>query len=160
MIVVINGYPLSGKDEFVKLFGEISHLPTLNVSSVDKVKEIAEEFGWNGKKDKAGRKFLSDLKKAYVEYCDGPNKYVIEKDSYDKVIFYHCREPEEIEKLVSTYKNVTTVLIRRFNNTEFKNDSDTHVEEYPYEYIIENNADLELLKKSVKTFYELWKENI
>ena len=62
-IIVINGYPMSGKDEFTTYCKEILKRKTIqsyNISTVDKVKEIAKLMGWDGEKTPKARKFLSD----------------------------------------------------------------------------------------------------
>ena len=51
----------------------------LNVSTVDKVKEIAAECGWDGVKSPKNRKFLSDLKDLLTEWGDVPYKDIERK---------------------------------------------------------------------------------
>ena len=69
-IFIINGSGGVGKDTFVELVSEFASI--MNFSSVDKVKDIAKEIGWNGTKTEKDRKFLSDLKILTAEYCDMP----------------------------------------------------------------------------------------
>jgi len=175
-IVVINGSGEAGKDTFVMFFKEnIYHRKivdgyiigdTYNISSVDKVKEIARKMGWNGTKDNTGRKFLSDLKDIWTEYNDGPfrsiitsvnfhlsksNKTPLQK-MYDGIFFLHIREPHEIQKIKDFYEDeCTTLLIRRHQN-DFTNHADSNVENYEYDYIVENYGTLDDLKKSVDKF--------
>jgi len=159
MIVVVNGFPLSGKDEFVKfciLYLKTKSIKGYNKSSVDKVKKIAKEMGWDGNKDPKSRKYLSDIKDLYTWYCDGPTKDIIDfSENNDGIIFFHCREPKEIEKLVNKKIDTKTLLIRRFEYTTCDtNHADIYVEEYSYDYIIENIEGLDLLKKSAEKFIE------
>ena len=101
-----------------------------NISTVDFVKEVATMCGWDGTKTPKNRKFLSDLKDLLTEWDDVPfNKIIdtidtwayerIAEGEYDRsLVFVHCREPKEIEKLVEHYNIddediVTTLLIRR-----------------------------------------------
>jgi hypothetical protein len=76
-IVIINGSAETGKDKFVKIFKDkFENLRVKNISSVDKVKSVAEiAFGWNGKKDDKSRKILSDMKRVWSEFNDVTNKY-------------------------------------------------------------------------------------
>ena len=61
-IIVINGYPESGKDTFVNLCKNIvGESFVKNISTVDFVKEVAMLCGWDGTKTPKNRKFLSDL---------------------------------------------------------------------------------------------------
>ena len=169
-VVIINGIGGSGKDTFVKFCQELLDAKAdiyprcLNVSTVDYVKEIAAYCGWNGEKDPASRKFLSDLKKAMAEWRDLPVQDVKNKlDTYsvatqwydikDCVAFVHCREPKEIERLVEEL-DATTLLIRReaAENIQQINDSDNNVLHYAYDYTIYNNGDLNWLKDEAKIY--------
>lgn len=77
-IFVINGSGGTGKDTFVSLVSiELNDIfrrfhTVINFSSVDKVKEIAKEIGWDGGKTERDRKLLSDLKILTSNYCDMP----------------------------------------------------------------------------------------
>ena len=129
-VVIINGIGGSGKDTFVEICQELLETDELvnrclNISTVDYVKEIAGYCGWNGEKDPASRKFLSDLKKAMTEWRDLPVmdiKAELNRFSQickwsgveDTVAFVHFREPEEIARLVKELKS-TTIHIRREN---------------------------------------------
>lgn len=63
-IFIINGSGGVGKDTFVELVStelndRLKKFHTvLNFSSVDKVKEIAKEIGWDGKKNRKKQKVL------------------------------------------------------------------------------------------------------
>ena len=111
-IFIINGSGGVGKDTFVELVStELNDMlkkfhTVINFSSVDRVKEIAREIGWEGEKLEKDRKFLSDLKILTSEYCDMPfesmkNKVTeFIKDEESKFLFLHIREPEEITRAV------------------------------------------------------------
>lgn len=167
-IVIINGTAQTGKDKFVKIFKDkFQNLRVKNISSVDKVKIIAElAFGWNGKKDEKSRKLLSDMKKVWSEYNDGPTKYIFEKIDIDtkyclennkliknNVYFLHIREPEEIEKIKNKYGQIcTTLLIKKDNVLVPDNYSDKSVYNYKYDYVVDNNGDFKKLEKMVMKF--------
>lgn len=169
-IIIINGSSKAGKDKFVKLFKyEHDDLRVKNYSSIDKVKSIAEiAFGWNGKKDEKSRKMLSDIKKAWSEFNNGPTNDIINKIKIDiqysidnkkdkeNIYFVHIREPEEINKIKNIYKNeCITLLIKKDNNGDIPNNySDKNVDNYKYDIIIENNGNLDDLKSKVDDFYK------
>ncbi len=151
-IIVINGTGGSGKDTFVEFamkYGKI-----VNFSSIDKVKEIARLIGWNGQKTEKDRKFLSDLKRLTTEYNDMAYHSVEEAikefyDSENQVLFIHIREPEEIKRVVDTF-GAKTLLVKRIGLANIEsNYSDANVENYPYDFIIENttleNLDLQAM---------------
>ena len=156
-IVIINGTGGSGKDTFVEFVSKYNKV--VNVSSVDKVKEIATLMGWDGTKDEKSRKFLSDLKKLATDYNEMPlmdMKEKVEKfkNSDNELMFLHIREPEEIEKAKDEF-GALTLLIKRENHETIKsNYSDANVENYDYDYII-NNTTLEELEKCAKDFYKM-----
>lgn len=155
-IVVVNGSGGSGKDTVVDFAMEILKESNIDrCSSVDIVKEIAKLFGWDGTKDDKTRKLISDLKDIWTEYNNGPFEYI--RDRYETVnsdiLFVFVREPNEIQKLVDSYGDyVITLLIRRPNIETFNNHADMKVEEYNYDYIIENDGTFDDLKHNIKLF--------
>ena len=110
-IIIINGMGGSGKDSFVKACQNID--PTIqNISSVNYVKQVAHELGWDGVKDTKGRRFLSDLKMALSAYNDAPFIMTIKDiEDYDKdaMVFVHIRESDDIDK----YKTIMATLSQR-----------------------------------------------
>ena len=168
-VIVINGMPRAGKDEFVN-FCQKYKLWCTNISAVDFVKDVATFCGWNGEKTPKNRAFLSDLKALLIEWDDVPFKKVAEAArlyearalSYDfssdeVLVFVHCREPEEIDKFVERM-NAKTLLIRRpaIENVEQSNSSDAEVFNYDYDYVINNDGTLqELVMKAIQFLTEL-----
>lgn len=164
-IVVVNGFPQVGKDEFVRCcLSELGAFGKL-ISTVDFVKEIAARCGWDGTKTPQNRKFLSDLKDLLTNWGDVPYKKTLQEidmfkfdlnywDVSDKgVIFIMCREPKEIERFEREL-NAKSVLIRRAS-AEFKqqsNHADSEVLNHKYDYIIENNDTIDELKEKAKEF--------
>jgi len=168
LILIIDGLPNSGKDTFYKNI-KFSMCDNKNVifntiSTVDYIKEIAKEhFAWDGIKDEKGRKLISDLKQASMEYNLQPFNKVINKiddfiNMYEKTnIIYvvHSREPEDISRFGTYYRdNFITVLIKSNRSKRFENDSDlpAKIASYPYDYVLENNGSLEDFKKECDEF--------
>lgn len=166
-IYVINGAAGSGKDTFVELCRKFTgDAFLLNISTVDKVKEIATACGWDGTKTPENRKFLSDLKALLTDWADVPLNDMIQKierfkrgfEIYDisddrAIVFIHCREPEEIRKLVKAL-SARTLLIRRASaeNITASNQSDAGVLDYEYDIHINNNGSLEELERTAEVF--------
>lgn len=158
---ILNGRGGSGKDLFVDLCAK--HVPKymcFNVSTVDRVKEIAKFCGWEGGKDEKDRKFLSDLKQLLADYSDLPHQSVLRQLAFYKadlerhglnpdnaIAFIHCREPEAIERLRKQLDAVT-VLIRRpcLENHAYGNVSDDGVANYGYHFTIINDGTVEDLE--------------
>ena len=164
-IVVVNGFPQVGKDEFVRCcLSELGAFGKL-ISTVDFVKEIAARCGWDGTKTPQNRKFLSDLKDLLTNWGDVPYKKTLQEIDMFKfdlncwnvpdkgVVFIMCREPEEIERFEREL-NAKSVLIRRAS-VEFEqqsNHADSEVLNHKYDYIIENNSTVDELKEKAKEF--------
>ncbi len=188
-VVIINGCGGVGKDTFVdqcrryysyKTREESVVFKIINYSTVDKIKEIAKKLGWDGGKTEKDRKFLSDLKELTSEYNDFSYNETIRriKEEYKessenykitnsvsiihKVLFIHCREPKDIQRIVTFCKtefndpkvfDIHTLLIR--NNrvkTITSNIADANVENYKYDYIIDNNSNIQSLEEKAWNF--------
>jgi len=157
-IYIMNGFPGSGKTTFEKCVGNLVKHVSI-ISTIDPIKKIAYDFGWNGEKDAKGRKLLADLKRAWVTYDDQPFRYIgyelngIDYDYPDCVVFIDSREPEEIKELCERFE-AKSVLIRRASveNKDQSNDSDKNVLDYNYDIIIENNGDLGDLALAAENF--------
>lgn len=165
-VFVINGSGGVGKDTFVRLVSvELNNIlkrfhTVDNFSSVDKIKEIAREIGWDGQKTEKDRKFLSDLKSLASDYCDMPfrtmrEKIIQFKKSEENIfLFLHIREPREIERAVGEFHAKTILVMRDSIGHIISNTSDKNVFTYEYDYIIENNGTAEELMEKAKKFVQ------
>lgn len=163
-IFVINGSGGVGKDTFVELMSvelndRLKRFHTVvNFSSVDKVKEIAREIGWDGKKSEKDRKFLSDLKLLTSEYCDMPFKSMRNKvneflnDEESICLFLHIREPEEIKRVADEFGAKSILIVRDSVTHIISNVSDKNVFDYHYDFVIDNNSAIEDLRNKVRQF--------
>lgn len=156
-IIIINGCGGVGKDTFVDLCKEFARVR--NISSVDKVKDAAKILvGWNGEKDDKSRKFLSDLKQMSVDYNDYPLTYIKEqaeefrKNGYETIMFIHIREISEIEKVKNAVGAKTLLVTNNRVEKINTNVSDANVENYIYDFYIENNGTLEELRDIAENF--------
>ena len=129
-VVVINGKPRSGKDTFVDACDSICGVYVDSASTVDFVKDIAAQCGWDGSKTAKNRQFLSDLKDLLTKWDDVPFRDVSkaitiaqhefeeyywtpnEQDEELGLFFVHSREPEDIQRWVDTYDAVTLKIER------------------------------------------------
>lgn len=164
-VVVINGSGGSGKDTFVGFVSKI--VPTVNVSSVDKVKEAASVLGYEGGKSEKDRQFLNTIKNASVQYNDFPFKDIVSAigkflTSNNEVLFIHIREPKEINKvksLLNSYLSVVvhfmTVLVQNSNvPMVVSNEADANVNEYKYDYVVDNSGTIADLKEEAESFVD------
>ena len=159
-VVVINGRGGSGKDTMIE--GVARYCKVKNVSSVDKIKEIAKLCGWDGQKDDNSRAFLAGLKKVCADYNDLPLKELLNayneymRDDND-ILFVHIREASEIEKFYqSVNRNVFSVLVTRSSvNKYYGNAADDGVENFCYNLQFLNDGDIE--ERQEAFVYELLK---
>ena len=169
-IYIVNGAPGSGKTTFEKIVQELyGEEDVWILSTVDRVKAAAEVLGWDGTKTPENRKFLSDLKDLWTEWRDGPFLYV--QDNLEKIkrwyqiwdvshnmaiVFIDSREPWEIERFAKEL-NAQTILIKRPSGADDErilNHADRDVEQYKYDYVIDNSSDLENLKNECELFLD------
>ena len=178
-VVVVNGRPGCGKTTFELKCRELVNTSSTFwvdenkrmvvdiISTVDFVKQIAKECGWNGVKTPENRKFLSDLKDLLTRWNDVPYQKIIDHieymnefgRQYDWILFVDCREPVEIQKLKERL-NATTVLVRRLGDetSETSNHADANVFDYEYDYTIKNYGDLSDLTIECIAFLDYMKE--
>lgn len=165
-VFIINGSGGHGKDAFIEALNNQFAKKVLigNYSSVSKVKKIAKAIGWNGEKTERDRKFLSDLKQLTIAYNDMPlndlkeyAKSFMGDDEFNKMLFFHIREPEEIKKAINAFKeyNVKTILVKRDSVKHIAtNPADGSVYDYDYDIVINNNGTLLDLYMTAFYFFE------
>lgn len=158
-IIIVNGFPASGKDLFVDLcikeLGNNYNIKAEKFSSVANTKRAAKILGWNGRKTEKDRNALSELKDLSSTYWNGPFLSICEKINElknNEWLFVFIREPDEIEKVVNKFPDAITVFVDRDNHLVINNHADQNVTNYNYTLIIDNNGDIDNLKQSVEVF--------
>jgi len=161
-VIIINGSARSGKDKFVNFFKKNYEHKCVNWSTIDEVKQISiEKFGWNGKKSDKARLFLSEMKRIWTEFNNGPflnmvndiSEHLGYQADKDVIYFIHCREPQEIQKFVNQYgDDCITILLERHDRRIPDNNSDKNVKNYKYDYVINNNGVKKDLEKEAIEF--------
>ena len=159
-IFITNGSAENGKDTFAELLSK--YILVFKYSSINIVKEMFEVVGvTKDEKTEKKRKLWSDGKDLLTEYDDIPFKDVtsivtsFKNNEIDAdVLLIDIREPEEIARAVQTF-GAKTILIRNPNAKKIEsNHADRDVENYNYDYIIENDGTLEQLDKMAYLFSE------
>lgn len=172
-IIIINGHGGAGKDQFINYFKEFAGASyVLNISTVDYIKRVALDLGWNYDKDDLSRRYLSELKDMATYWGDIPYWDVTHKTTtfyqdlegygveHRGFVFIHCREPNEIKRLCNAFDNrfkTLALLIRRPTDKIYGNHADDEVENYKYDYIINNDSNLDDLKHKAEEFYNIIK---
>ena len=156
-VFILNGVGTSGKGVFAEFVGK--YIPTHKYSIIDLPKEAAKVLGWTGGKDEKDRRFLSDIMDLSTEYNDSPFRDVLSVVTDFKnnllegeVLFVDMRDPKDIARAVETF-GAETILIRNPNVEKIEsNHADANVEDYTYDYIIENDGTLGQLDVMAKFF--------
>lgn len=153
-IVVINGSGGVGKSTFIRLCGDISTRPVVELSTIDFPKKVAAYCGWKGTKTEKDRKFLSDLKDALIAWDDIPFRMVHEEVAQfqDHLIFINCREPWEVERLKRSLNASTLLIVRPAVATITSNHADANVAMYDYDYVLQNKGNLGDLTEKATNF--------
>ena len=171
-LIIISGKSGSGKDTAADFFSEklqARNLRILNIHFADLVKIYAlVYYKWNGEKDEAGRALLqkigTEMMRAYdkdywativAEFIDAAN------DDFDIALIPDWRFINEYERVCDYNADVYSIRIERYNQdgTEYSNPnmteaqknhiSETELDKFAFDYIIENRGELEDLKDSV-----------
>lgn len=157
-VYVTSGSAGNGKDTFAEFLSK--YISVFKYSSIDLVKEMFETVGISkDNKTEKKRKLWSDGKDILTQYDDIPFKDIasIVTDFKNnkietEVLLIDIREPEEIARAVETF-GAETILVRKPDAKKIEsNHADRDVENYEYDYIIENDGTLEQLERVAKLF--------
>lgn len=180
-VVIINGKPQSGKDTFCKYAqgycDDDESANTLIISSVDPLKEMLTQLGWDGTKTDKIRDMLMNMKQLWVQNQDGPTMFLFNNilefhkacTGEDNIVFVHIREPEEIKKLVNALTgfesmgiDVISLLVIREGGEDTPNqpaetrrsDDEALINSYEYDVTINNDGDLIKLQELAAEFVD------
>lgn len=180
-VVIINGKPQSGKDTFCKYAqgycDDDESANTLIISSVDPLKEMLTQLGWDGTKTDKIRDMLMDMKQLWVQNQDGPTMFLFNNilefhkacTGEDNIVFVHIREPEEIKKLVNALTgfesmgiDVISLLVIRKGGEDTpdqpaetrRSDDEALINNYEYDVTINNDEDLIKLQELAAEFVD------
>ena len=171
-VICISGHARSGKDTFAKylrrLMYENGETKVLIAHYADLVKYVCKQFfGWDGKKDEAGRSLLQKVGTDIVRAKDPTYwiRFIVDMlelfdGTWNYVIIPDCRFPNEIEYLRGLGYNVIHIRIERddFDN-ELTDKQKSHPSEIALDgtepdFLIRNNGSLLQLIKAAITFLE------
>lgn len=158
-VIVINGYPESGKDVFVEMCREL-YPNSYNLHASDPAKDALVEVGWDGEKTPEARQTLSMMVSMSWKY-GVVLKYVrdmVLRSRKDSIIFVHCREYENVCTLKREF-NALTLFIDRAStyiniDDELSSKADREAGQYKelYDCTITNNAAMDSLRKEAELF--------
>lgn len=167
-VILISGSARFGKDSTAFMMKELLEKQkkrVLIIHYADNLKLFAKNyFGWSGQKDQKGRELLQWLGTDVVRknYEDTWVDMIVAllkgiKTLYDYVIIPDVRFPNEIDKMCDNFNCITVRVIRpNFDNglteEQKKHPSETALDNYPMEYELINDGDLEKLLDTTRTF--------
>lgn len=163
-IIIVNGHPKSGKTQLELYLAK--HTNAIIYSSITPVKEYAKKyFGWSGNEDdktEEWRRLFAELKRMLVAEFDyifkdlsfQVNKF--QRDTKADLLLVDSREPEEIERFKNCFQAVTVFVKNDRVEKITSNNADANVENYKYDYYIDNNSTLDdLEQKAIEFIKEL-----
>ena len=167
-VILISGHAMNGKDTVASILRdelESEGARVLIAHFADAVKYVCKTFfGWNGQKDEKGRTLLQYVGTDVVRKQD-PNFWIVFladilsffTGNWDYVLIPDTRFPNEVD----TMRLVFDAKHLRVNRPNFesplteeqrRHPSETALDGYYADYIIENDGDLDKLKNSVEVF--------
>lgn len=166
-IICLSGSAGSGKDTAAVAMEKIlveQGKSVLVTHNADLLKFIcASFFGWNGEKDEYGRSLLQQVGTGAVRSRNPDywvdfliDMFVMFGDHWDYVLIPDCRFPNEIDKLIKTGFDVTSVYIKRpvfeskLTAEQQSHASETAMNGYEFDYGILNDGSLDELKNKVE----------
>ena len=173
-IINISGKAQHGKDTtaiILKEQLETKNKKVLIAHYADLLKYEAKQFfNWDGNKDERGRQLLQYMGTDVIR-AKNPNYWVgfikefIEmfQDDWDYVIISDCRFINECEAWkIDGWPNVAVRVIRdnfvsNLTEEQLNHPSETALDDYEFDYYIDNSGDMECLYKEVNKFIE-WLE--
>lgn len=172
-IICISGKARAGKDELARFMRGIlvrDEHEVLVIHYADLLKYICSAyFGWDGRKDELGRALLQYVgtdvvrKKQENFWVDFIISFLhIFDKEWDYVIIPDCRYPNEIDKLKDNGYDVSAVRVRRdtgLGGQAGLHSSETSMDNYHFDYEINNEGDLaELRKKALELTGVIYEE--
>lgn len=146
-IVIINGSGGVGKDAFCRACSRYANVAVR--SSVEPIKDLARQIGWDGGKSEKDRKFLADMKYLVSKYNDYPMTWMRGAvNSFngfgdeDEILFLHIREPEEIERAAKEFNAVKVLVTNPRIPKITSNAADAGVDGCKYDFVVSNDGSL------------------
>lgn len=167
-IIAVNGTAGCGKTTFEDFCLEELGVYGDRTSTIDFVKDLAHQCGWNGEKTPESRKFLSDFKdflsdcylgdvpmQKVKEYCDSIEFQLEQFDMQNHIVyvFVDVREPKNLQKMKDEFGAITLLIHRTgANDVQQINHADLEVNNFYYDYILRNDSTLSEWKEKAHLF--------
>jgi hypothetical protein len=176
IILAINGIGGSGKDTFMNFCSKYAKCGIVSTIDIVKTMLVKEKLytgthtnlGWidETKKGPRERKLLSDIKIALMDYDDIPFKCLLKsinkfKKNNAQIVLIAVREFDEMIKICTAY-GAKSVLVKRPDIPICETEQmflDQVPGDYKWDFIIENDSDLQNLKIKTRDFVKNLIEN-
>lgn len=135
----------------------------------DAVKHVCTKFfGWDGRKTPEGRKLTQHVATdtTRAKYPNFWADFIVKLldvfyDEWDVVLIPDLRFTNEVTLMQNWFPDVTTLRVNRpgfvreeFNEDTLKHVSENQLDDYNFDYVIDNNSTLDDLYKKVDSFIE------
>jgi len=168
-VILISGKAESGKDSVAELLKEKLPGRSLIIHNADYLKYVARQYlGWDGQKNEKGRAVLQFLGTDRVRIGLNKPLFWIEKtcdvieillDEYDYFLVADCRFVNECHLPAARFPNKTiTLKVERLNHQnrlteeQRRHPSETSLDNYHFDYIIQSESGLDNLSVEVDKF--------
>lgn len=177
IVIMLSGKSGSGKDavanQMETQFNQMGY-NTLVIHFADLVKYYAiQYYKWDGEKDERGRNLLQGIGTHMMRNYD-PDYWALivaefiaaAKNDFDVVLIPDWRFLNEYDKVCDHNKNVFAIRINRYNKDgspyinpamteeQLKHISETQLDDFVFDWVIENRGSLEDLEESTKLVIE------
>ncbi len=164
-VIILNGTAKSGKTTFASLCKKNFYC-TYNISTITPIKQaLTCMFVDIDNKDDRTRKLMSDLKDMMTEFNQCSKIFVqkeiakLNKLGMVYILFVDSREPEEIQWFKDNLKCKTLLVKNKRVLILTTNHADKNIENFEYDFVINNDEGLEELEIKAKLFVEKLLEN-
>lgn len=158
IVLAIMGKAGSGKDTTAHYLSKLLPNKVQRYAFADKLKQIARNMGWDGKKDTKGRKLLQDLGTIGREYAEDIwVDYVIEQILLDPpkiAVITDVRYPNEVYRLEKFFDKVYTIRVigRQYDlGVNGQHSSENALDDFLEDITIDNSGTKEELQQQVKS---------
>jgi hypothetical protein len=165
-VIIVNGLPRSGKDTAIELMQHLMFpkIAARSYSSIDPVRNVLADWGVDlSAKTEEDRKLMSTIGDALEEHSNFKTEESFKKvlsfqegaGLRDLVVFIQIREPDLIDKLKRRLEDVdipvTRLKIQSSRGLKLtSNPADAGIDEMVYDRLIQNDSDLDDLKRDCK----------
>jgi dephospho-CoA kinase len=177
-VILVSGKARSGKGEFSRLLKEqleLNNKKVVQTLFAKYIKEYAKELGWDGEtKDRHWRDFLQHIGTELIQYELNMKEFHVKRIYEDVLILSHygvdyfiiddCRFRREVNYMkamlpddIITVRVVSNDSRSDLANEQLQHQSEIDLDEYNFDWLVDNSGTLDNLKNEVQLFMNHYK---